>query len=152
MNTFAEYFKFLLDEKQIDQRELARRVGKSYGYINQLVNDVRPVPKPAIVEQIASGMGCSEQERKTLISFAVKRFFGKERAAISPQEAEKTLQEIASVPTAHPELPSNGSRILLELLRRLPPPGTVWSNQERVSWLKAAEAIFGLEYKEGVQS
>lgn len=145
MSSFSEYLKALLSEKRVDQKELARRMGMSYAYINQLVNGSKSAPKPAVSAKIAQALACSVKERKELLDFSIERFVGRECSDL----VSSNLREKAGSQDLHNSIKAKESSILWALIRRLPEPGSLWPDTERSSWLKAAEAIFGLEYKAG---
>ena len=142
---FSEYLLRLLEKKRVDQHELAQRIGRSYAYINQLANGSRPAPKPRVSEQISKALQCNSEERKTLIGFSIQRFVGKECSSL----VENVIKERAPLLNSKESTEARESPILWALIQRLPRPNTLWPETERTSWLKAAEAIFGLEYKIG---
>lgn len=139
MTAFSETLVRLLEKKQssdpkFDKKELARRIRKTYVYVNSLCNGTRKDPKPAMAELMASVLGASEQERRQLLEPCLKRVYGEVR---EEYYGRGNAGEIVALK----------SPLLSALLGKLPEPGTVWTHQDRENWLKAAGAAFELDYK-----
>jgi transcriptional regulator with XRE-family HTH domain len=60
--TFGEYLKYLRNEKQLSQRELAEKSGISNAEISRLETGDRKSPSPATLKAIAPCLGVSYQE------------------------------------------------------------------------------------------
>ena len=139
MTAFSETLVRLLEKKQaaapnFDKKELARRIRKTYAYVNSLCNGTRKEPKPAMAEIIANVLGASEQERRQLLEPCVRRVYGNVKDEFFARKNG-------------PELQALNSPLLAALLGRLPEPGTAWPQQDRENWLRALSAAFELEYK-----
>ena len=50
--------------------------------------------------------------------------------------------------SGHPgSIPAQNSLLLWGLFQRLPPPGTVWSQDDQVHWIETLKNVLTLEYK-----
>lgn len=73
---FVEQLCRLLSDKNLTKADVARRLEKSYGYVHQLTKGLKPPPKPAAMERLASVLNCTDSERSLLMGYAFKRAIG----------------------------------------------------------------------------
>ena len=69
-------------------------------------------------------------------------------------EHRLALLKSGRAPTEPPQRPTPGAAhpLIVTLLAALPPADSEWSARSRADWLRAAEGIFGLVYRDGAGS
>lgn len=122
----------------------------------------RPVPQPAALERMMAELGVAKKQTpKARWAFErsaeIARFYNEARdRLIAPivRSAPPVPPQQVQADQRHGGGAGGGGGaagqdpLIQGLVKRLPDPGSKWTNQDRKKWLTAAEHVFGLIYTE----
>lgn len=78
-NTFGEFIATKREEKEITLREMARKLNITPPYLSDIEKDRRNPPEKSKLDEIASILNLSEEDRRFMYDLA-----GKKRNSVSP--------------------------------------------------------------------